>query len=131
MSVTCRREDQARFEALGFQLEFESSSQSPVIEMIDEEANYGHCDEMPKDIPYYGHNDADDNYSSGNFVCDGRDYAEVETSQCSGFMLAWNYRFGLPTVKSIMRIRRYLKIRRRAEMVLRELRATHLQLISQ
>ena len=35
MSVTCRREDKARFEELGFHLEFDENKTTPVIEMID------------------------------------------------------------------------------------------------
>jgi hypothetical protein len=130
MSVTCRRQDQKRFADLGFHLEFESSPESPVIEMVDKEANYAHSSEMPKDIPYHGINGAGDNYSAGNCACDGREYAEVETGQGSEFILAWNFRFGLPTLKSILQVRRFLKIRRRAEKVIRELETAYLQLIT-
>ena len=42
MSVTCRREDMARFEELGFEVEFETSPESLVVEMVDQEANFGH-----------------------------------------------------------------------------------------
>ena len=130
MSVTCRRQDQKRFEDLGFNLEFESSPESPVIEMVDEEANYAHANDMPTNIPYYGINGAGDEYSAGGYACDGRGYAEVETGQGGGFELDWNFRYGLPMLQSILRVRRYLKIRRRAELVLRALQTTHLQLIT-
>ena len=129
MSVTCRRQDKARFEELGFQIEFDANKNCPVVEMIDEEANYGHCDEMPTDIPYYGSYGAGSNYGPGNVVCDGRDYEEVPAST-DGFVLAWNYRFGLPKFKSILRIRRYLKVERRVKKMFRELQVTYLQLIT-
>ncbi len=126
MSVTCRRQDQARFEVLGFQIEFADDKNAPVIEMIDEEANYGHCDEMPTDIPYYGAYAAGSNYGPGSVVCDGQDYAEVSAS-ADGFVLPWNYRWGLPKLKSILRIRRYLKLERRVNKLFRELRAPILE----
>ena len=121
MSVTCRREDQARFEELGFQIEFNEDNNTPVIEMIDEEANYGHCDKMPTDIPYYSSYGAGSCYGPGNIVCDGKDYEEVPAS-ADGFVLAWNYRWGLPKLKSIMRVRHYLRLERRVNKLFKALR---------
>ena len=112
MSVTCRRQDKERFAELGFHIEFDEDKNTPVIEMIDEEANYGHCDKMPMNIPYYASYSAGSCYGPGNIVCDGKDYEEVPAST-DGFVLAWNYRWGLPKLKSILRIRRYLKLERR------------------
>ena len=74
MSVTCRRQDKARFEELGFHIEFDEDKNTPVIEMIDDEANYGHCDKMPTDIPYYGNWGAGSEYDPDNIVCDGQDF---------------------------------------------------------
>jgi hypothetical protein len=121
MSVTCRRSDKDRFEKLGFRVEFEEDKNTPVIEMIDEEANYGHCDEMPTNIPYHGTYGAGSNYGPGSIVCDGRDYEDVPASS-DGFVLAWNYRVGLPQLKSILRIRRYLKLERRVQRLFKALR---------
>jgi hypothetical protein len=121
MSVTCRRQDHARFEALGFQLEFDDDKKSPVIELIDNEANYAHCDKMPTDIPYYGSYGAGSCYGPGNVVCDGQDYEEIPAS-IDGYVLAWNYRFGLPKLKSIRRIRHYLKLERRVQKMFNALR---------
>jgi len=121
MSVTCRRQDKARFEALGFRTEFEEDKNTPVIEMVDEEANYGHCDELPTNIPYYGSYGPGSNYGPGSVVCDGRDYEDVPASS-DGFVLAWNYRLGLPGLRSILRIRRYLKIERRMQKLFKALR---------
>ena len=57
MHVTCRRQDRETFEALGFNLEFESSPDSPLIEMADEEANYAHTGDLPTTLPFrfFGH----------------------------------------------------------------------------
>ena len=123
MSVTCRREDKARFKELGFQLEFDEDKNNPVIEMIEEEANYAHYDEMPTDIPYYGSNAAGSDYGPFNMVCDGKDLEEVPAST-DGFVVGWNYRLGLPKLKSILRIRRYLKVEQRVHKFFMELRQT-------
>lgn len=122
MSVTCRRQDKARFEELGFLLEFESSPESPVIEMVDEEANYAHANDMPTDIPYYGSNGAGDNYSAGDYACDGREYGEVETGQGSGFVVAWDYTTRQPTPQSLKNIREFIGIHQRAQQIIKALR---------
>jgi hypothetical protein len=114
MSVKCRREDRARFEALGFQIAWGEKENTPVIEMIDEEANYAHYNDMPANIPYYGTWAAGDNYGPGRLVCDGKNYETVAAND-DGFVIAWHYRFGLPTLKSILEIRRYLKIEKRCK----------------
>ena len=121
MSVTCRRQDQARFEALGFQIGYGEDQNTSVIEMIDEEANYAHYDKLPTDIPYYGTWAAGSNYGPGSLVCDGVNYEEVPASS-EGFVLRWNYRFGLPKLKSILQVRRYLKLERKVQKLFKSLR---------
>jgi hypothetical protein len=120
MSVKCRREDRARFEALGFQIAWGEKENTPVIEMIDEEANYAHYNDMPANIPYYGTWAAGDNYGPGRLVCDGKNYETVAAND-DGFVIAWHYRFGLPTLKSILEIRRYLKIEKRVQKLFKAL----------
>jgi len=121
MSVHCRREDRQRFEAIGFSLSYGESSNSPVIEMIDEEANYAHADKMPTDIPYHGLWAAGSEYGLGNLVCDGNEYIEVPATT-DGFVVLWNYRWGLPKLKGILQIRRYLKLERKVEKLFNQLR---------
>jgi len=121
MSVTCRWQDKERFEELGFQIEFGEDKNTPIIEMIDGEANYGHCDEMPTNIPYYGSYGAGANYGPGSMACDGKDYEDVSASS-EGFVVAWNFRSGLPTLKSILRIRRYVRLERRVKKLFKALR---------
>lgn len=127
MSVHCRREDRKRFEQLGFQVAWGEKETSPVIELIDQEANYAHYGEMPADIPYYGTWAAGDDYGPGNLACDGREYVEVPASN-DGFVVLWNYRWGLPKLRSIRQIRRYLKVERKVHGLFEPLRepAQHL-----
>jgi hypothetical protein len=122
MSVTCRRQDKERFEAVGFHLDFESSPESLVIEMVDEEANYAHSSEMPTDIPYYGFNGAGSNYGDGKIACDGKKCAEVETGHGGGFVIGWDFHTWQPTGKCIKNIRHFIVIQQRAEKIIKALR---------
>ena len=108
MSVTCRREDKARFEELGFRIESDEGEKL-VIELIDEQANYGHSGKLPTDIPYTGWYGAGDNYGPGQAACDGREFVEVSATT-DGFVVAWDYGKMEPRPESIEQIRRYLKI---------------------
>jgi len=121
MSVTCRREDKARFEELGFELESESSPESLVIEMVDQEANYAHYDKMPVNLPYTANHSAGDNYGPGSIACDGKEYAEVACSS-DGFVVAWDYKKSRPTTRSLNEIRQFIQIEQRANKLLKKLR---------
>jgi hypothetical protein len=120
MSVTCRRLDREKFEHLGFDLLFESSPESPVIEMVDEQANYAHANDLPTDIPYYGMNGAGSDYGAGEMACDGKAYAEVEGS--NGFVIAWDYQTHQPAPQSIENIRQFIAIKKRAQEIIKQLR---------
>ena len=53
MQVTCRRKDVEEFESIDFTMQDwnNENPDSPTVVMVDEEANHGHCDEMPTNIP--------------------------------------------------------------------------------
>jgi hypothetical protein len=121
MSVTCRRQDKAQFEELGFRIEFEQSPESLVIEMVDQEANYAHADQMPADIPYTGWNGAGSNYGDGKFACDGKKYAEVAANN-DGFVMEWDFKRMKPKPMSVLRVRQFLAVHQRAEQILGKLR---------
>lgn len=121
MSVTCRRSDQKRFEDLGFLVAWGEDQTAPVIEMIDEEANYAHYDQMPTDIPYFGYWGAGDDYGPGYLACDGERYEEVPATT-DGFVVNWSYRWGLPKLTSILEIRRYLKLEKKVKNLFRQFR---------
>lgn len=122
MSVTCRQQDKARFAELGFQVQFGEDENNPVLEMIDAEANYGHCHELPTDIPFTAWNGAGSDYGEAKLVCDGREIIEVSTNHDGSFCVDWNFRFGLPRLKSILQIRRYLRLERRVNKLFEALR---------
>ena len=126
MQITCRRQDQARFEELGFHLEFEQAAHCPVIEMVDEEANYGHYDAMPTDIPFQAWHGAGCNYGDGKIACDGNHYAEVGATS-DGFVVAWDYQTQQPTQRSLDAIRHYLGVHQKVQELFKKLSATATQ----
>ena len=76
--VTCRKEDAGRFEELGFKVNDQGRIPGTVV-LLDYEADYGHCDDLPKDIPYCGWHGPGDNYGPQAFACDRKQYVEAET----------------------------------------------------
>jgi len=110
MEITCRREDQGRFEALGFTAQ---GSASPFVEMVDDQANYAHYGNLPTDIPYHGHFGAGSEYGPGKVACDGKSLAEVDTGQSGGFVVDWDEKRNRPSLRSLKAIRRYLKTRKK------------------
>lgn len=118
MQITCRRQDIPLFEALGFHLDFEQTPDSPLVELIDEEANYAHYDALPRDVPYHGFHSAGDNYGSHNLACDGKRYADVETGHDGDYVIHWNPKTNRPTAESLRRIRKYLAVLERSRQQL-------------
>lgn len=121
MELTCRRQDQGRFDALGFTAQDWNNpdADSATIVMVDEEANYAHSGLMPADIPYHGCHGPGDEYGAGAYACDGQEYAEVETGHTGSYVVDWNEARNRPTPRSLRSIRRYIavykKVRERFE----------------
>lgn len=113
MSVSCRREDKARFEELGFQLEFDKDENNPVIELVDDAADYAHHNALPTDIPFLASNGAGCNYGEAKIVCDGKKTVEVSTDHDGDFSIAWDDRRNQPSPESINCIRRFLRVEKR------------------
>ena len=125
MQVTCRRQDIPLFEALGFHLEFEQSPDSPVVELIDEEANYAHADHLPTEVPFLASHGAGGNYGDGKIACDGNRYAEVEAGHDGGFVVWWTKTSNRPTAPNLATVRRYLTVHRQVQRLFRRLSQTH------
>ncbi|MEQ2009767.1 MAG: hypothetical protein ABMA26_23525 [Limisphaerales bacterium] len=123
MQVTCRRQDQSRFEALGFQLDFEQNAQTPVIEMTDEEANYAHQGRLPADVPFLAAHGPAGNYGDGFVACDGKRYADVEAGHDGGFVVRWNEAKDEPDRSSLAAIRTYRAVRKRVLAQFKQLAA--------
>ena len=81
MEITCHKQDQERFTALGFVAQDWKQDNSALVVVVDEQANYGHCGDLPTDIPYHGFSGSGGDYGEAVFACDGTRYAEVETGR--------------------------------------------------
>lgn len=121
MRLTCRREDQELFKKIGFHLDFDQAPDDPVIEMVDTEANYAHYDQMPTNVPYFGHHDAGGEYADGVFACDGRRYANIEAGHCGGFVVGWITKRNKPNPQSLRAVRKYLSVSNRVQAAFRKL----------
>lgn len=121
MTVTCRRADMALFEELGFVPDDEDDS--PVVGMTDEEANYGHANDLPTTVPFLAQHEAGGNYGPYLFACDGKQLIEVPGSE-HGFAIEWDYHEGEPTAKSIAEIRHYLALRKKVQRWFQRLKKT-------
>jgi hypothetical protein len=122
MQVTCRRQDIPVFDALGFHLDFEQAPDCPIVELIDEEANYAHADQLPTDLPFTAWHGAGGNYGDGKIACDGNHYAEVSANQ-DGFVVRWDEASSQPTQESLAGIRDYLAVRQTVQEMFHTLSA--------
>ena len=115
MQVTCRRQDTKRFEDLGFTEQDAfgdppKGDPSPIVEMVDQEANYAHHEEMPTDIPYYGQSEPGGCYGAEEFACNGQESAFVMTGHECGYVVNWLEGYNAPDLESVDRIRKYHRI---------------------
>ena len=125
MEITCRKEDQGRFEALGFVAQDWKQESPALVVMVDEEADYAHCGNLPTDIPYHGFNGPGGNFGLGTFACDGKSFAEVETGHGGGFVVDWNHGTHRPFPRSLKSIHRYLQVRHQVLAMFEALTTTH------
>ena len=132
MEITCRKQDQKKFEDLGFTAQDWDSlpPDSALVVMVDEEANYAHCGELPSDIPYRGINGAGGEYGHGAFACDGRRFAELEIGHDGGFVIEWDESTRRPLAQSLKSIRRYLAVRKNVQAMFPALSKPENQLVT-
>jgi hypothetical protein len=82
MELYCERKDVAVFEALGFTQQDNFNVLPPnCVYMVDEEANYAHCDEMPGKLFYYGRHESGCEFDGSDFACAGDTYQEWRTGK--------------------------------------------------
>lgn len=117
MEVHCLRQDQDRFIALGFHHDNNPEDGSPVVTLVDEEANYGHYERLPTDVPYFASHEAGFEYGPHFIACDGNRYVDV-SGNAEGFIIGWNYEANEPDPKSLNQIREYLSVKATAQSLL-------------
>ena len=112
MQLTCRRQDQAQFEAMGFHLEFADTQPSAILELIDTAADNAHRHELPLDIPFLAMHEAGEHYAGRCLACDGKCLVDAPATS-EGFVIQWDEAKRRPNEQSLSRIRRYLEVRNR------------------
>lgn len=110
MKLTCRRQDLPRFEPLGFVVDHEADPNSPLVELMDEEANYAHHGDLPRDVPFLAEHGPGGNSGNGRVACDGQRYADVEAGHDGGFVIAWTRSTSKPNAASLRAVRDYLAV---------------------
>ena len=76
ISLSCKRSDFAKhFEPLGFVIDERADGGGSVVEVYDEEANYGHYEELNdlenKGVVFFGEHGSGGCYTEQVFACDG------------------------------------------------------------
>lgn len=118
MTLSCLRKHMEHFIALGFHLDhYRKDDGEEVVELIDEEASYGHANDLPRDIPFTAEHDAGCDYGAYLIACDGLRYAEVQGSR-HGYTVIWDDESQAPNEDSVQAIRDYLAIHATAEAIL-------------
>ncbi len=123
MRVTCRRQDVPRFEPLGFVLDYEADANHPIVELIDEEANYAHHGRLPADVPFLAEHGPGGNFGNGLVACDGHRQADIEAGHEGGFVIAWDVAEDAPVAGSLAAIREYRAVWRAVEELFERLAA--------
>jgi hypothetical protein len=123
MTVKCRREDQTRFTALGFVLQEDEAG--AVVELVDEEANYGHYDRLPTDIPFLAEHGAGGCYGPSIVACDGKTTITAECGfEGNGFVISWDNERNQPSRSSIEHVRELNKLEHRVRRIFEALKPT-------
>ena len=118
MTVSCLRKHMDQFIVLGFHLDhYREDDGSEVVELIDEDANYGHGNDLPTDIPYTAQHGSGCDYGAHLIACDGSRYSDIPGSS-DGFMIQWDDKTQQPSESSVEAIREYLAIVATAEAIL-------------
>ena len=127
MQITCRRQDLPLFEPLGFHLEFEQAPESPIVELIDQEANYAHHGKLPTAVPFLASHGPGGDYGAGEIACDGIHHAEVEVGHGCGYVVRWDDTTNQPSPECLDHIRDYLAIQHTVQQRFQALAATSTQ----
>ena len=107
MELTCRKKDKALFEEIGFTTQDESYEFPNCLEMVDNESNYAHAEDLPKNTIYFGSHDGGDGYGPESFACDGKTYLEQATDGGGGFIVMFDDQ-GDPNPASLAEVKTFI-----------------------
>ena len=114
--LRCKKEHAPIFEKMGFTVRDEAYAPG-VVELVDEEANYAHYNDMPNDIPYLGCHGAGGEYGPHAFACDGKGYVDAGMNSNGELVVRVSDR-GQPNRADLKRVREYTTCEKRAKKAL-------------
>ena len=118
MTVSCFRKHMDRFISLGFHLNhYCPDDGAEVVDLTDEDAAYGHGNDLPQDIPYTAEHGSGCGYGAHLIACDGSRYVDIEGSS-DGYVVCWDDETQQPSEASVEAIREYLAVAATAEAIL-------------
>jgi len=78
--------------------------------MVDEEANFAHADDLPKDVVYFGTHGRGDGYAAEFFACDGRTFLEQKSADDGdGFLVRFDDE-GNPEPSNLEEVKTFLTL---------------------
>jgi len=107
MTVYCRPQDIKVFEDIGFTLQNDPAA--PLSILVDEEADYAHCNDIPKNVKWYGASFAGYEYPETMYACDGATF--MECAVYSGRpILRWDSEHDLPDQRDVEHTQAFFKL---------------------
>lgn len=117
MQVRCARAHAHKFTEIGFRIKKE---QGLLMTLVDEQARYAHCGDIPTDIPWLGFNHAGESYGASRYACDGTQLIEVFVYGQDLCVSVDNH--GQVNAAELTEIRAYLELKRKLETDFEQLR---------
>lgn len=119
MELTCRKADKALFEELGFTKQYEvEPPYVNCVTMVDQEASYGHFDDMPKHVVYFGTSGNGGSYDAEVYACDGETYMSKTTSDHSDRFLIQFTDEGEPKPDDVARVKEFIAHNKKVQAML-------------
>lgn len=115
MKLICEKVHAPLFEDLGFVEEGDHDGRGGLVEMVDEQANYAHYEELPTNVPYFGFHGSGCEYGDMAFACDGRTLCYVDTNSQSDPMVRVNEATGRTSREDLRDYRLYRQCRARTK----------------
>lgn len=122
MELRCLKKDVPAFEDIGFKVDDTNSGDPPdMVRMVDEEANYGHCDDMrclDAGIPFIAWHGEGDCYGSAEYCSDGKRFGEMSMDRDGEYVVPVDPETGMVREGCLAGAVEYIKLRRKAKEAL-------------
>lgn len=114
VELFCRPQDRTTFEKLGFV--FQNLTEAGCMMVMEE----GYADDLPGNVPYYGHHGHGSEYDAHAFACNGRKRYDVRCSGSGCTILVECPGPNGPAARDLQHVARYWKALERASALVRK-----------